>query len=66
MDGAGHTGVAEAEGSWDLTKSSVSSIGAMKPPTSTMGSKIVKTKRGTAGRIDAMAVTISCKLGGSD
>lgn len=51
---AGHMGVADAEGSWDFTKFSVSRIGPKKPATREMGSKMVKTKRGIGGRRDAM------------
>ena len=49
---AGHMGGADAEGSWDFTKFSVSRIGAKKPATREIGSKMVKTKRGIGGRRD--------------
>lgn len=54
MEGAGQTGVADAEGSWPLTKFSVSRTAAKTPATRLRGSKIVKTKRGIGGKMKAM------------
>ena len=42
------------DGSWDLTKFSVSRMGLSQPPMSARGSKTVKTKRGIGGRVEVM------------
>ena len=54
MEAAGHTGVADAEGSCPLTKFSVSRTAAKRPAIRLRGSNMVKTKRGIGGRMDAM------------
>lgn len=59
--GAAHAELLLAEGSWELTKCSVEKVGLSQPAMRATGSKIVKTKRGIGGRMNAV-VTVGVDM----